>query len=206
MNWANKITLLRIILIPIVLVLMFLDEKHHGLIDIKIGSSYEISLVMILAGIIFIIASLSDFLDGYIARHHNQVTTFGKFFDTIADKLLTNLVLVMFGYLNVIPIWAVLIFVARDFIMDVIRQVMSSQKVIVPANKLGKIKAAVQMIGLSILFFANCKILSIDIYSFTSQMLLIPTYIAILLSITSLINYIYLNRKGLLDTSTRKHD
>ncbi|ARU91171.1 CDP-diacylglycerol-glycerol-3-phosphate 3-phosphatidyltransferase [Spiroplasma clarkii] len=216
MNWANRITLFRIILLPAIVVLMMLHDfngsvpSFFGVWNQTIGAgNYQLPVAYLVAGILFILASLSDALDGYIARKHHLVTTFGKFFDAIADKLLTNSVLVMFTIANIIPAWICIILICRDFLIDVVRQVLAKANVVMAANKLGKYRAAFEMLGLTILFFLGSQMFDgtaqmYGEYGWLNQIVMIPMYIATVLSIISAANYIYLNRKTLLDTGLEK--
>ncbi len=213
MNWANRITMIRICLIPIIITLMLLTSFENTTPFYNVFSNYiqlgnyKLPYAYLIAGVLFIIASLTDALDGYIARKYKQVTNFGKFFDTIADKLLTNSVLIVFACASILPIWMVIILIARDFIIDVVRQILASSNYVMAANKLGKYKAAVEMISLSSLFFVGYKMFDgvrmgtgkFDEFGWINQLLMIPMYIATILSIVSAINYIYLNRKTLFD-------
>jgi CDP-diacylglycerol--glycerol-3-phosphate 3-phosphatidyltransferase len=210
MNWANRVTMIRIFLIPVIGILMTLQfyghegTKYYDVVTKGIDSgNYHLSYMYLAAGILFVIASLSDMLDGYIARKFNQVTTFGKFFDSIADKLLTNAVVIIFGITHVLPIWMVVLLVCRDFVIDVVRQILASSKVIMAANQLGRYRAAFEMIGLTILFFVGFFNFDglvnatgkFDEYGWVNQIVMIPMYIATILSIAAAVNYMYLNRK-----------
>ncbi|AGR42421.1 CDP-diacylglycerol--glycerol-3-phosphate 3-phosphatidyltransferase [Spiroplasma diminutum] len=212
MNLANKITLVRILLIPIIVVLLLLtpmDSVGYNGVDIfrngiSIGN-YQLSWTYLISGILFIIASLTDLLDGYVARKYNMVTNFGKFFDSIADKLLTNAVLIIFACFKILPIWMCVILICRDFIIDVVRQVLANSTIVMAANQMGRIRATVEMIGISILFFLGLQSWS-NIYEFglINQLVLIPMYITTILSILSAGIYMYSNRKVLFDSSMEK--
>lgn len=216
MNWANRITLIRIFLIPIIIGLMVIvpfagTSLYNGwnewLIITGPTITYSLPISYLIAGILFIIASLTDLLDGYIARRYNQVTTFGKFFDSIADKLLTNTVLIVFACANIIPVWMVVILIARDFVIDVVRQILATQKVVMAANQLGRIRAAVEMFGMTILFFIGFRMFGGDSlkpgqwneFGWVNQIIMIPMYLATILSLAAAGNYIFLNRKALFD-------
>ncbi|ASP27926.1 CDP-diacylglycerol-glycerol-3-phosphate 3-phosphatidyltransferase [Spiroplasma corruscae] len=206
MNIANKITISRLFLIPIIIVLFLLSPKFYNVLDQSINiNDFHLPITDLVAGVLFIIASLTDFLDGYVARKLNQVTTFGKFFDAIADKLLTNSVIVLFSAAKVIPVWIGIILICRDFLIDVLRMILASNNVVLAANKMGKYRAAIIMIGLSILFFISYKNFSIvDIgylygeYGLINQMLLLPIYVGTILSISSAINYLVISKKALI--------
>lgn len=202
MNLPNTISLIRVLLVPIIIVLMLVNSSYQVILI----NNYHLSITWLIVGILFIGASISDFLDGYLARKLNQVTTFGKFFDAIADKFLTNSVLIVMSYQNIIPIWITLILVLRDFLIDAVRQILASKQIIMSANWYGKWKAAFQMIGLTILFFISYQNFSginggwnkYDQWGWINQILFIPIYIATILSIYSAIVYISLNYKALL--------
>lgn len=196
MNLPNTISLIRIILVPIIVVLMLVNWNQTLIIN-----NYHLTIAWLIAGVLFIVAILSDFLDGYLARKLNKVTTFGKFFDSIADKFLTSAVLIVMSYMKIMPIWITLILILRDFLMDALRQILATKNVVLAANWYGKWKTAFQMIGLTILFFVNYQSFKgsasgtgfYDQYGLINQLLLIPIYIATLLSIYSAGVYFYLN-------------
>ena len=147
----------------------------------------------IIAGVLFIIASFTDLLDGRIARKRNLVTNFGKFIDAIADKVLVNTSLIILSAQGFISPAIPVIIIARDTIVDSIRMIASSNGTVIPAGKAGKIKTVVMMIGLSLTFFYNLpfELWNVDV----SNVLLI---IAVVLSIYSGIEYYYLNKDKLV--------
>ena len=128
---ASKITVVRVLLIPVVLILMYLDFPGH----------------MYWALGVFIVASLSDFVDGYIARHYNQVSNFGKFMDPLADKLLVISVMLVFVDFGLIPAWAAIIVVARELCVTGLRLIAVEGGKVIAAAWSGKIKTACTMIG-----------------------------------------------------------
>lgn len=144
MNLPNKITLARICLIPLMIIIPFLGIEG----TIWYGLSY--SNLIILA--IFLIASFTDFLDGYLARKNNLVTTFGKFLDPIADKLLVLAALIMLVEAGSIPAWIPIIIAAREFIVSGIRMLAAGEGNVIAASWLGKIKTVSQMIAISLAF------------------------------------------------------
>ena len=133
MNTPNKLTILRVLLIP-VFVVVFLNE--------------QIPYNEIIAAAIFIIASLTDFFDGYLARKYNLITNFGKFLDPLADKLLVNIALICFLTIpdNPVPAWVVMIIISRDFIISGFRLVASDNGIVIAADYWGKVKTTVQMV------------------------------------------------------------
>lgn len=133
MNLANKLTLGRIFLIPIFLI--FIATK---------GIPYGTSI----ATFIFVIASLTDKLDGYIARSRNQITTFGKFMDPLADKLLVTAALISLVEMHVVPSWAAVIIIAREFAVSGLRTLAASEGKIIAASWWGKIKTVIQIVAI----------------------------------------------------------
>lgn len=145
MTTANKITIFRVILIPVLLVLMYLDFSGH----------------MYWALAVFIIASLSDFADGYIARHYNQVSDFGKFLDPIADKLLVTSAMMMFVSWGTMPAWALIIVIAREFAVTGLRLVAVDNGRVIAAAWSGKIKTATTMVCICLMMIWNVNWLNI---------------------------------------------
>ena len=135
MTLASKITLVRVFLIPLVMVLMYV-------------SGGEANVWMWLALAVFIIASLSDYVDGYIARQYNQVTDFGKFLDPLADKLLVIAVMAIFCQWGMMPAWALMIVLTREFAVTGLRLVAVGKGTVIAAGWSGKVKTASTMIGL----------------------------------------------------------
>ena len=157
MNTANKITISRIIMSFIIMILLLFPFE---LLNIKLptyifnGNIY-IELKYIIAGILFVIASLTDFLDGYVARKYNMVTDFGKMVDAVSDKLLTNTVLVILACDGMVsPVIAVVI-IARDIFVDSIKMVMGNKGKAVAAIKVAKLKTASLMLGIILTLFYN---------------------------------------------------
>ena len=135
MTTASKITLVRVALIPAYLVTMYLSGGEAGLL-------LWISLA------IFIIASLTDFIDGHIARKYNQVSDFGKFLDPLADKLLTIAAMAMYCEWGIFPAWALMIVLTREFAVSGLRMVAGPKGKVIAAGKSGKFKTASTMVGL----------------------------------------------------------
>ena len=135
MTTASKITLSRVLMIPVYLVTMYLS---HG----------EAGMWMYLSLAVFVVASLTDFVDGYIARHYNQVTDFGKFLDPLADKLLTIAAMCIYCEWGVFPAWALMIILTREFGVSGLRMVASQKGTVIAAGWSGKVKTASTMVGL----------------------------------------------------------
>ena len=138
MTLATKITLLRVAFIPAYLVLMYL-------------SGGQANLFMWLALGIFVVASVTDYIDGHIARSRNQVSDFGKFLDPLADKLLTLAAMCMFCQWGVFPAWALMIVLTREFAVSGLRMVAGPKGKVIAAGISGKFKTASSMIGLCVL-------------------------------------------------------
>ena len=134
MTTASKITLSRVLMIPVYLVTMYLS-----------GGESNVWMYVSLA--IFIVASLTDFVDGYIARHYNQVTDFGKFLDPLADKLLTIAAMCMFCQWGVFPAWALMIVLTREFGVTGLRLIAVQKGTVIAAGWSGKVKTASTMVG-----------------------------------------------------------
>ena len=156
MNLPNKLTTIRLIFVPLFVVIYLFPFQTLGVsiptFDIL---STQLSLLDIILFIIFFIASLTDFLDGHIARKKNMITTFGKFIDPIADKLIVNTVLLLLAYSHSISVIIPIIMIARDTIVDAIRLVASQKNVVLAASYLGKAKTMTQMIAIGILLLNN---------------------------------------------------
>ena len=137
MTLASKITLARVALIPIYMILMYASRGEAG-------------IVMWSALLVFIIASLTDFVDGHIARKYNQVSDFGKFLDPLADKLLTIAAMAMFCQWGKFPAWALMIVLTREFAVSGLRMVAGPKGKVIAAGKSGKFKTASTMVGLCV--------------------------------------------------------
>ncbi len=135
MTTASKITMVRVFMIPAFMVTMYLSQGQAGLwLWISLG--------------IFIIASLTDFVDGYIARHYNQTTDFGKFLDPLADKLLVVAAMCMFCQWGTFPAWALMLVLTREFAVTGLRLVAVQKGTVIAAGWSGKVKTASTMVGL----------------------------------------------------------
>ena len=139
MTTASKITLIRIAFIPVFMVVMYFGHSLGSLV-----------LTLVALGI-FVLASLTDFVDGYIARKYNQVSDFGKFLDPLADKLLTIAAMVLFCEWDIFPAWALMIVLTREFAVTGLRLVAVGKGTVIAAGKSGKFKTASTMIGLCVM-------------------------------------------------------
>ncbi|SJZ78837.1 CDP-diacylglycerol--glycerol-3-phosphate 3-phosphatidyltransferase [Anaerorhabdus furcosa] len=156
MNLPNRLTVIRILLIPIiVLIWIFPYAQFNIVLPTFYVGQVSISLVNIICLVIFAAASFTDYLDGAIARKRNLVTTFGKFADPIADKLLVTTMFILFAAQGIIPVIPVLIMVIRDTIVDGCRMIASQNGVVVAAGYLGKVKTVLQMVSIILILLNN---------------------------------------------------
>ncbi len=172
MNLPNKLTILRVLMIPFFVVFLLLEPIG--------GISRYVALAL------FIIASLTDTLDGYIARKYNLVTNFGKFMDPLADKLLVSAAMICMVETGQLPAWVVVVIISREFIISGFRLVASDNGVVIAASYWGKIKTVVQMLMI-ILLILNVR------QSWYQMLCLVMIWLAVLLTIVSLVDYIRKN-------------
>ena len=177
MNLPNKLTVLRVILIPFFVVSLLAFDG-------------QVQLMRNLAAGIFIVASLTDMLDGKIARKYNLVTNFGKFMDPLADKLLVCSALICLIQLGQLPAWMVIVIVSREFIISGFRLVAAEQGIVIAASYWGKFKTTFQMIAV-ILMIVNLPVLHLLTW--------ICTWIALILTVISLVDYISKNHRVLTE-------
>lgn len=177
MNLANKLTLLRIFLVPVFLIFIAVKDIPYG---------------TILATVIFIIASVTDKLDGYIARSRNQITNFGKFMDPLADKLLVTAALISLVDYHIISTWAAVIIIAREFAVTGLRSIAASEGIVIAASWWGKVKTFTQIVAI-ILALAN---LNYNNYYFALATK-ITMAIAIVITIVSGIDYFVKNKNAI---------
>ena len=186
MNTANKITVSRIILsfILIILLLFPFDKFGIAIPTYLVHGDILIDMRYIIGGVIFVIASLTDFFDGMIARKYNMVTDFGKMVDAISDKLLTNSVLVILASNGMIPTIIAVVFVVRDIFTDSMKMIVGNKGRAVAAIGVAKVKTATLMVGLTLTFFYDLPFSLINIR--ISEFLLI---ISAVLSVISAVKY-----------------
>ncbi|MCH5266777.1 MAG: CDP-diacylglycerol--glycerol-3-phosphate 3-phosphatidyltransferase [Lachnospiraceae bacterium] len=177
MNLPNKITMLRVIMIPFFVAFMLVPGIPFGKY-IAVG--------------IFILASLTDTLDGYLARKYNLISNFGKFMDPLADKLLVSSALICFVALHTMPAWVVIIIISREFIISGFRLVASDAGVVIAASWWGKVKTVVQMV-MSVVLILN---FDISVFHILEQVLI---YSALVLTVVSLVDYLVKNWKVMND-------
>lgn len=157
MNLPNKITMLRIFLsFFIILLLLFpFDATGITIPQLFINESLVVDIRYLVAGVLFVVASVTDFIDGYLARKYNQVTDFGKMTDAIADKVLVNSILVILSSTGFISAIIPVIIVVRDIVVDSIKMIAGSKGNVVSAIKSGKLKTFCLMIGITLTLFYN---------------------------------------------------
>ena len=189
MNFPTKLTVVRIILAIIIMILLMFPFDTIGVQIPVIRMGIDLSLTYVISGVIFIIASLTDFLDGYLARKNNHVTDTGKMLDAIADKVLVNPVLIIFAADGLIIPLVPVVVVVRDIIVNTIKMEAASKGKVVAAIKSGKIKTASLMIGMVLLFFGNMPFELIGI-----RLDLFFIYFATIMSLVSMVQYFYLNK------------
>ena len=175
MNLANKLTMLRILMIPVfIAVLVYSKDRDIVYRYIALG--------------IFIIASATDALDGYVARKYNMITDFGKLMDPLADKILVSSALIILIELGNISSWVVSIVIAREFIISGIRLIATEKNIIIAASPLGKLKTVSQMLSVILM------LLSIKAISLITDL---SIWLMCILSVISLLDYIIKNKKVL---------
>ena len=166
--------MLRIIMIPIFVAVLLIEFPYHQPI----------------AAAVFILAALTDSLDGYLARSRNLITDFGKFMDPLADKLLVCSALICFVQLGSVPAWMVIIIIAREFVITGLRTLAASDGIVIAASKWGKAKTMSQMLAIVIILFNNWPFSFLNIPMGT-----IMIWIATILTLISGIDYLILNKK-----------
>lgn len=174
MNLPNKLTILRVLMIPFFLFFLLTDI---------VGGEYSKYIALA----IFIVASLTDLIDGKIARKYNLVTNFGKFMDPLADKLLVSSALISFVGMDRLPVWIVVVIISREFIISGFRLVASDNGVVIAASMWGKYKTTFQMLMIILLILE----LNVPYIGIIENLFI---YVALALTIISLIDYIVKNR------------
>lgn len=201
MNLPNKITTFRMgCVIVIVFLLLFPWESCNVAMPVLFGG---VRLEYLIAFAIFVVASFSDFLDGYIARKYHLVTTYGKFMDPIADKLLVDSLLIILTCSRLetkIPLIVAVVMIARDLVVDAVKLIAASRNKIVAANIWGKLKTVLQMIAIAFVLLNDWPFSCFDGGIDVSVIL---CYLAGACSLLSMIVYIYQNREVFKDESPK---
>ena len=185
MNLPNRLTLLRILFIPII---VFVYLFPFAQFNITIGH-FTIGFVTIpytnlILLVLFVLASITDFFDGYIARKYNKITSFGKFVDPVADKLLVNTLFIILAFSGFVPIIAVIIMIWRDIIVDAIRMMVAEKGKVMSAGYLGKVKTVLQMLTIILVLMLN---LPFELYHLPVSDFML--WFAVAISVMSGINY-----------------
>ena len=192
MNLPNKLTMSRIILTIVIIILCLFPFYSVGINFPKFNvSGIVVDSTYFLAGIIYIIAAITDFLDGNIARKNNLVTDTGKMLDAIADKVLVNSILVIFAAKGFVPAIVPVIYIFRDEIVNTFKMDLGNKGKVVAAIKTGKIKTASIMVGIGLMFFYNLPFELINI-----KMADFLIYFAVIMSIISGIEYYNMWKKN----------
>ncbi|SRR5690554_2474335 len=191
MNLPNKITLSRICLIPIFIIILSVpfDWGYWYMND----AAYPVTHLV--SAIIFIVASATDWLDGYYARKYKLVTNMGKFLDPLADKLLVSAAFILLVELDMIAAWIVILIITREFAVTGLRLVAAGEGIVLAAGKMGKLKTASQLIAISLLLLHNFPFAYVDI-----PVDVIFVYIALILTVWSGIDYFVKNWHVLRDS------
>lgn len=196
MNLPNKLTITRVLLVPLLILIYMCPYDMTGItVPVYHVLKTDISLINIIILVIFIIASITDYFDGQIARKNKMITTFGKFADPIADKLLINTIFLLLASDGTINIIIPIIMISRDTIVDAIKMSAASKQVVVAASKLGKLKTVSQMIALAFLLVNNFPFSSLEI-----DVAMILAWIATVISVISGIDYFIKNQEMLMET------
>lgn len=196
MNFANNLTRSRIVMAIIILIILLFpwSDIHFTFPTFLVAGKVLVDSKYIIAGFIFVIASVTDYLDGQIARKEKKTSDYGAIMDAIADKVLVNGVLIVLAYQGFISVLIPVIIVIRDIIVDALRIGAASKKTIVKANKWGKVKTMTMLIGISLMLFYN---LPFEIWNIYLAEILID--IATVLSVASGVIYYFDIKDKVLD-------
>src|SRR5690625_3882208 len=184
MNLPNKLTISRILLIPIFIILLSVP-LDFGAWNI-VGT--ELPITHFIAAMIFLFASTTDWVDGYIARKYNLITNLGKFLDPLADKLLVSAALIMLVQLELAAAWIVIIIISREFAVTGLRLVAAGEGIVLAASSMGKLKTVSQIAAIALLIFHNFPFVFLNVPVDT-----IVLYIALILTTWSGIDYFIKN-------------
>ncbi len=180
MNLPNKLTLLRMIAVPIFVLLAYLAKFN--------------TTMYIWALIVFLLAALTDWFDGYLARRDGIVTKFGILMDPLADKLLVSAAMICFVDMAIVPAWVVIVVISREFLVTSIRLVAASDGKVIAADKMGKYKTAVQMIWICLGIFLSAFVLPLAVVNILEIIYNILMVMVLLLTVISGLNYVMQNK------------
>ena len=194
MTTANKLTLLRVLMLPAMVIVLYIEP-------LNVQTQFlNMTISQIIFAVLFVLASITDFLDGYIARKYNQITTFGKFLDPIADKVLVfaALLYLMVAMTSRVPVWSVIIIIVREFMVTGVRLLAVEKGTVIAASKWGKYKTASTMVAIIILLFNDFGLTNIN-----EHLVWIGNsvyYIAVFFTVFSGWDYLYKNRQVVLES------
>lgn len=199
MNLPNKLTIVRVILIVPFILLLLGSHESWGWFQAIFGEDHVIPEFLALAA--FVIASLTDMLDGKIARKYNLVTNFGKFMDPLADKLLVCAALIVLVEMGRIPSWIVVVIISREFIISGFRLIASDKGVVIAASYWGKFKTTFQMIMIGMMIVEDVPVFADfgggKVFGILTTIIMV---IALGLTIISLVDYVWKNKDVMKDT------
>ena len=192
MNLPNKLTMLRVIMVPFFVVFLLLTPEYP--------------MFKFVAFALFVVASLTDLLDGYIARKYNLVTNFGKFMDPLADKLLVSAALICLTALGFIPAWMTIVIISREFIISGFRLIAAERGIVIAAGWLGKWKTAVTMVMLAMMLlgvnsigFSFDPTMTLNMHGKYMLLTEVLLWISVTLTVVSLVDYLVKNKDVMKD-------
>ena len=204
MNLPNKLTISRIVMSLIIIFILLFDFSLIGLeynnqVNL-FNTGVNVDPKHLIAGVIFIFASLTDFLDGMIARKYGLITNTGKMLDAIADKVLVNSVLIILACQDLVPDVVPVVVVLRDIVVNAIKMEAAGRGVVIAAIGSGKLKTAALMVGTVLAFFYNLpfEIISLNVTDFL-------LYFATLMSIISMVQYFNMNKELIFGNEKKKN-
>jgi len=185
MNLPNRLTLLRIFFVPLIVFFVVFPFGQYGIVFGHFTFGFvTLPIINVIVFGLFALASITDFFDGYLARKNHQISTFGKFMDPIADKLLVNTLFILFAVQGLIPVIAVLVMIWRDVFVDGLRMLAAEKGRVVAAGYLGKLKTVAQMLTIMLILLSN---LPFELYNLPIADFML--WFSVVISITSGINY-----------------
>jgi CDP-diacylglycerol---glycerol-3-phosphate 3-phosphatidyltransferase len=196
MNLANKITLARIFLVPVVM-LFLLVRFDLGYIHV---GNVTLTISELIATFVFILAAVTDGLDGYIARKNRIVTNLGKFLDPLADKLLITAALISLVEMQRLEAWVAIVIISREFAVTGLRLVAAAEGRVIAASTMGKVKTIVQIVAIVSLMLNN-----VPFSTFAIPFSFIATWLAVVITILSGLDYFYKNRNIVMYTKSEKN-
>ena len=196
MNLPNKLTIARMVMIPVIILVYLFPYTACGIqpSHLMVGS-VDLSVINIIVLLLYVLAAITDAIDGHIARSRNMITTFGKFADPIADKLLTTSMFLLFVSIGIIPVVPVIIMVARDTIVDGCRMVAATNGKVVAAGMMGKLKTVLQMVTVALVLLNN---LPFELIGLPMSDILL--WMAALVSMISGIQYFNMTKEDIMES------